>query len=333
MPDAGWRATLCPYCGVGCGLLVAVEDGRVARVKGDPAHPSSLGDVCAKAVHLPPTLRTPDRLLYPQVRARRGTPLERVPWELALRSTAERLRAVIDEHGPAAVALYASGQLTTEEYYVAGKLARGFIGTNNFDTNSRLCMASAAIGYARSFGADGPPCSYDDLDAADCFFLVGTNTADCHPVLFKRLRRRKLAAPDEVFVIVADPRWTETADLADLHLALRPGSDIALLNGMLHVLRREGRLTASSSRATRSNGRRWRSDRGLSAGTGGGADRVCPPRPSSWPPGGSVTPGPRSRCGAWASTRATPAPTRTRRSSTCIWPRGRSGARARARFP
>ena len=242
MPDAGWRATLCPYCGVGCGLLVAVEDGRVARVKGDPAHPSSLGDVCAKAVHLPPTLRTPDRLLYPQVRARRGTPLERVPWELALRSTAERLRAVIDEHGPAAVALYASGQLTTEEYYVAGKLARGFIGTNNFDTNSRLCMASAAIGYARSFGADGPPCSYDDLDEADCVFLVGTNTADCHPVLFKRLRRRKLAAPDEVFVIVADPRWTETADLADLHLALRPGSDIALLNGMLHVLRREGRL-------------------------------------------------------------------------------------------
>ncbi len=242
MPDGGWHATLCPYCGVGCGLLVAVEDGRVTRVKGDPGHPSSLGDVCAKAVHLPPTLRTPDRLLYPHVRARRGGSLERVPWELALRTTAERLRAIVEEHGPDAVAFYASGQLTTEEYYVAGKLARGFVGTNNFDTNSRLCMASTAVAYARSFGADGPPCTYDDLDTADCVFLVGTNTADCHPVIFKRLRRRKLAAPDDVFVIVADPRWTETADLADLHLALRPGSDIALVNGMLHVLRREGQV-------------------------------------------------------------------------------------------
>jgi ferredoxin-nitrate reductase len=242
MPEAGWHATLCPYCGVGCGLLVAVEGDRVTRVKGDPAHPASLGDVCAKAVHLPPTLCTPDRLLYPQVRPRRDRPLERVPWELAARSVAERLRAIVAEHGPDAVAFYASGQLTTEEYYVAGKLARGVIGTNNFDTNSRLCMASAAVGYTRAFGADGPPCAYDDLDAADCVFLVGTNTADCHPVTFKRLRRRKLAAPDEVFVIVADPRWTETADLADLHLALRPGSDVALLNGMLHVLRREGYL-------------------------------------------------------------------------------------------
>src|SRR5439155_1277043 len=124
----------------------------------------------------------------------------------------------------------------------AGKLAKGFLRSNNFDTNSRLCMASAAVGYTRTFGADGPPCSYEDVDAADVFLLIGTNTADCHPVLFKRLRRRKAAAPDDVGVIVADPRWTETADLADLHLALRPGSDVALLNGMLHVLAREGLL-------------------------------------------------------------------------------------------
>jgi len=242
MAEAAWRATLCPYCGVGCGLLVEVRDGRVTRVKGDPAHPSSLGDVCAKAVHLPPTLRTPDRLLHPHVRPRRDGALQRVPWELALRTAAERLGEIVAAHGPDAIAFYASGQLTTEEYYVANKLAKGFFGTNNFDTNSRLCMASAAVGYARSLGADGPPSTYADLDAADCVLLVGANAADCHPVLFKRLRRRKAAAPDAVTVIVADPRWTETADLADLHLALRPGSDVALLNAMLYVLVREKRL-------------------------------------------------------------------------------------------
>jgi anaerobic selenocysteine-containing dehydrogenase len=244
MADGAWRATGCPYCGVGCGLLVRVADGRVARVKGDPAHPANLGDVCAKAVHLPPTLRTDDRLLHPQIRMGRGRDADRrrVPWELALEFTAERLREIIAAHGPDAVGFYASGQLLTEEYYVANKLAKGFVGTNNFDTNSRLCMASAAAGYTRSLGADGPPAAWEDIEHADCFFLIGTNTADCHPVTFRRIRRRKAAAPDDVFVIVADPRWTETADLADLHLALAPGSDIALLNAMLHVLWRERQL-------------------------------------------------------------------------------------------
>jgi anaerobic selenocysteine-containing dehydrogenase len=227
---------------VGCGLLVRVENGAVTRVKGDPSHPANFGDVCAKAVHLPPTLRTDDRLCFPQLRVRRDTPLERVPWDLALRVVAERLREIVAAHGPDAVAFYASGQLLTEEYYVASKLAKGFLRTNNFDTNSRLCMASAAVGYARSLGSDGPPAAYADIEEADCFFLIGTNTADCHPITFKRIRRRKLARPDDVFVMVADPRWTETADVADLHLALRPGSDIALLNGMLHVLWDERRL-------------------------------------------------------------------------------------------
>ena len=239
-PD-GWERTLCPYCGVGCGLLVQVEGGAVRRVKGDPRHPANLGDVCAKAVHLPPTL-TSGRLLFPEMRSRREAARERVPWELALRTTADRLGEIVAADGPDAVAFYGSGQLLTEEYYVAGKLARGFIGTNNFDTNSRLCMASAAIGHERSLGADGPPAAYADLDQAECFFLIGTNTADCHPIVWKRLVRRKLAAPDQVSVIVADPRWTQTADVADLYLPLRPGSDIALLNGMLHVLWRDGRL-------------------------------------------------------------------------------------------
>ena len=237
----GWRRSLCPYCGVGCGLLVRVDDGEVRKVKGDPEHPANFGDVCAKAVHLPPTL-TRGRLLFPEIRSRRDAARERVPWELALRVTADRIREIVAADGPDAVAFYASGQLLTEEYYVGSKLAKGFLGTNNFDTNSRLCMASAAAGYARSLGADGPPPAYADLELADCFFLIGTNTADCHPIVFKRIRRRKLAAPGEVTVIVADPRWTETADLADLHLPLRPGSDIALLNGMLHVLWRDGIL-------------------------------------------------------------------------------------------
>jgi anaerobic selenocysteine-containing dehydrogenase len=249
MPDPGWHATLCPYCGVGCGLLAEVRDGAVVRVKGDPRHPANFGDVCAKAVHLPPTLLAKDRLLQPHLRTRRDRPLEAVSWERALAVAAGRLRAIVDEHGPDAVAFYASGQLLTEEYYVASKLARGFFRTNNFDTNSRLCMASAAAGYARSLGADGPPASYEDIEHADCFFLIGTNTADCHPIVFKRLRKRKAAAPDDVCVIVADPRWTETADLADLHLALRPGSDIALLNGMLHVLAAERVLDMDFVRA------------------------------------------------------------------------------------
>jgi ferredoxin-nitrate reductase len=239
-----WHRTLCPYCGVGCGLVVRVEAGAVTRVKGDPTHPANLGDVCAKAVHLPPTLKTDDRLCVPQIRPRRDAPLEQVPWDLALRFIAERLREIAAAHGPDAVAFYASGQLLTEEYYVASKLAKGFLRTNNFDTNSRLCMASPAAGYARSLGSDGPPAAYADIEQSDCFFLIGTNTADCHPITFKRIRRRKLARPDDVFVMVADPRWTETADIADLHLALRPGSDIALLHGMLHVLCQEGRLDA-----------------------------------------------------------------------------------------
>jgi len=239
--DRAWAATLCPYCGVGCGLRVQVEGGVVRRVKGDPEHPANFGDICAKAVHLPPTL-TRGRLLFPEVRSRRDARRARVSWELALRLTAERIREIVATHGPDAVAFYASGQLLTEEYYLGGKLAKGFLGTNNFDTNSRLCMASATVGYTRSLGADGPPTSYADLEEADCFFLIGSNTADCHPILFKRIRRRKLAAPAQVSVIVADPRWTETADLADLHLPLRPGSDIALLNAMLHVLWRDGSL-------------------------------------------------------------------------------------------
>ncbi|MET0643229.1 MAG: molybdopterin-dependent oxidoreductase, partial [Candidatus Binatia bacterium] len=231
-----WAKTYCPYCGVGCGLLAGMRSGSVAKIKGDPDHPSSLGDLCLKAVYLPETLSTPDRLLYPQMRRCQDGPFARVSWETAIKFLAQRFRDIIGEHGRDAVAFYGSGQLTTEEYYVGNKLAKGFLGTNNFDTNSRLCMASAAAGYQASFGSDGPPACYADIDVADCFFLIGTNTADCHPVIFKRIKRRKMADPDKVMIIAVDPRRTETADFADLHLPIRPGTDIALLNGMLYVL-------------------------------------------------------------------------------------------------
>ena len=166
---------------------------------------------------------------------------------------AKRFRAIIDEHGPDAVAFYGSGQLTTEEYYVANKLAKGFLGTNNFDTNSRLCMASAVAGYKTSLGSDGPPNSYADIDEANCLLLIGTNTADCHPVIFKRIKKRKQSDPKRVTVISVDPRRTETADFADLHLPLKPGSDVALLNSMLWVLIQEN-LIDSEFVAQHTNG-------------------------------------------------------------------------------
>ena len=231
-----WVKSYCPYCGVGCGLLAGIRDGAVAKIKGDPAHPSSRGDLCLKAVYLPEVLRTTDRLLYPQIRSCQDGPFKRASWDQTMAYLVKRFRDTLNEHGPDAVAFYGSGQLTTEEYYIANKLVKGFIGTNNFDTNSRLCMASAVAGYKTSFGADGPPNSYADIDEANCIFLIGTNTADCHPVLFKRIKQRKQSAPNEVTVLCVDPRRTETADFADLHLPIRPGTDIALLNAMLHVL-------------------------------------------------------------------------------------------------
>lgn len=231
-----WVKSYCPYCGVGCGLLAGVQNGMVAKIKGDAEHPSSRGDLCLKAVYLPETLRSDDRLLYPQIRTCQEGPFKRASWDQTMVYLAKRFRAIIDEHGPDAVAFYGSGQLTTEEYFIANKLAKGFLGTNNFDTNSRLCMASAVAGYKTSLGSDGPPCSYSDIDETNCLLLIGTNTADCHPVLFKRLKQCKQKAPSEVTIICVDPRRTETADFADLHLPIRPGTDIALLNGMLYVL-------------------------------------------------------------------------------------------------
>ena len=185
-------------------------------------------------------VHTPDRLAHPMMRATREADFQQTSWDDALGRIATQWRRIIQDHGPDAVAFYISGQLLTEDYYVVNKLAKGFLATNNVDSNSRLCMASAVSGYVTSLGADAPPGCYADIELADCFFLIGTNTAACHPVTFERIRRRKFRAPKRVKVIVADPRKTRTADIADLYLPIQPGTDVALLNGMLNVLVAEG---------------------------------------------------------------------------------------------
>jgi assimilatory nitrate reductase catalytic subunit len=229
--------TTCPYCGVGCGLKVArAADGSV-DVKGDADHPANFGRACSKGSALGETLGLDGRLLYPTVDG------VRVDWDTALDRVAAVFSDTIAQHGPESVAFYVSGQLLTEDYYVANKLMKGFIGSGNIDTNSRLCMASAVAGHKRAFGTDTVPGLYEDLELADLVVLVGSNLAWCHPVLFQRLAAAKAERP-ELTVVVVDPRRTMTARSADLHLALNPGSDVALFNGLLLHLQETGRIAA-----------------------------------------------------------------------------------------
>jgi ferredoxin-nitrate reductase len=213
------------------------------QTRGDRAHPSSQGMVCVKGATVAESIDQ-DRLLYPMLRESLDAPFDRVSWEVALDRIAQRIREVLDTLGPDGVCMYGSGQFQTEDYYVAQKLIKGCLGTNNFDANSRLCMSSAVSGYLQSFGSDGPPCCYDDLDLTDCAFLIGTNTAECHPIVFNRLRKHHKRNP-QVKLIVVDPRFTETAQVADLHLAIRPGTDITLQNGIGHLLLKWGALDQS----------------------------------------------------------------------------------------
>lgn len=243
--------TICPYCGVGCGLAVKIRDGKIVEVKGDKTHPSSLGGICPKGAQIAEIIATPNRLTTAQIRADRAAPFAPVSLDAALSHVAGKFRDIIREHGPDAVAFYISGQLTTETQYVFNKLAKGFIGTNNLDANSRLCMASAASAYKLAFGSDGPPTCYDDIDQAECLFIIGANMAECHPVLWQRVKRR--AAKKRVRVIVVDPRRTATAEGADLHLAIKPGTDIPLLNAILHILIAQGWINEKFIRAHTEN--------------------------------------------------------------------------------
>ncbi|HVJ03492.1 MAG TPA: molybdopterin-dependent oxidoreductase [Sphingomonas sp.] len=223
--------TTCAYCGVGCGIVATRTGARSVEIKGDPEHPANAGKLCSKGMHLGETVGLEGRLLHPMVGKKRAS------WDKALDLVARRFRETIAQHGPDSVAFYVSGQLLTEDYYVANKLMKGFIGSANIDTNSRLCMSSAVAGHNRAFGEDVVPASYEDLDAADLIVLVGSNTAWCHPVVYQRIRARCDAGAK---LVVIDPRRTETAAEADLHLPIRPGSDVALMNGLLAHCRING---------------------------------------------------------------------------------------------
>ena len=231
--------TVCPYCGVGCGLIAESEGGRLTKVSGDPLYPVNRGATCQKPRRLPDAVHAPDRATTP---LRRGALDERwreAGWRSVIPDLAKRLSAIADSHGPEAIAFYISGQLLTEDYYAVTKLAKGYLGTNNVDSNSRLCMSSAVAGYVGALGSDGPPASYADIKQTDCLLLLGTNTAACHPIVWSMIRRRQ---QEGAFVIVADPRRTPTAAAADLHLPVKPGADLPLLNAMLHVIERDGLL-------------------------------------------------------------------------------------------
>jgi assimilatory nitrate reductase catalytic subunit len=233
----------CPYCGVGCGVIIESDGDEITGVRGDPEHPANFGRLCTKGstLHLTAakTIAMHTRLLRPQLRARREDARAAVSWDTALDTAAGRFADIIETHGPDAVGFYISGQLLTEDYYVFNKLAKGLIGTNNVDTNSRLCMSSAVAGYKQTLGADAPPGCYDDLNHAATLFIAGSNTAFAHPILYRRIEDAKRANPAQRLIVV-DPRRTETAEAADLFLQIQPGTDVALFNAMLHVMLWEG---------------------------------------------------------------------------------------------
>ena len=228
--------TTCPYCGVGCGVVASrarAAAGESGAVVGDTTHPANFGRLCSKGSALAETLGLEGRLLYPQIDGATAS------WEAAISLVAQRFSDTVAAHGPDSVAMYVSGQLLTEDYYAANKLAKAVFGTANIDSNSRLCMASAVAGHKRAFGEDIVPGIYADLELADLLVLVGSNTAWCHPVLFQRIQAARAARP-EMRVVVVDPQATSTAAEADLHLPLAPGSDVALFGGMLFDLARRG---------------------------------------------------------------------------------------------
>src|SRR5436309_705827 len=238
-PDLRAISTTCAYCGVGCGVLAKPDGKGGAPISGDPEHPANFGRLCSKGSALGETLGLENRLLYPMIRCGNGS-MERVAWSDALDHVAHRFQHIVARDGPGAVALYLSGQLLTEDYYVANKLMKGFVGSANVDTNSRLCMASSVAGHRRAFGADTVPGCYEDLDQADLLVLVGSNAAWCHPVLYQRMLVNKQARGARIVVI--DPRRTDSVADDDLFLGLKPGTDTALFSGLLAYLADHGAL-------------------------------------------------------------------------------------------
>jgi ferredoxin-nitrate reductase len=224
--------TICCYCGTGCGIAVTTDHRGRLSLTGDHDHPVSRGMLCSKGRTLLHTVAArQDRLTFPQVRLDRAHEPRRTTWDAALTHVATEFKRIIAEHGPDAVAFYGSGQLLTEEYYVLNKLVKGFLGTNNLDTNSRLCMSSAVAGYKQTLGQDGPPTCYDDIESCDTFLVTGGNPAWAHPIVWRRVEARK-QADSNVKIVVVDPRRTASAEAADLHLQLLPGTDVQLHYGL-----------------------------------------------------------------------------------------------------
>jgi len=221
--------TTCPYCGVGCGVDITTVNGVATDLKGSESHPANLGKLCVKGSNLLETIAPEGRLTAPSVNDRQAT------WDEATQYVADKFADIIEQHGPDAVALYVSGQILTEDYYVANKLIKGFIGSANIDTNSRLCMSSAVAAYKRSLGSDTVPCNYEDLEHTDLLVLIGSNAAWTHPVLFQRMQAAKAKNP-ELKIVVVDPRKSATAEFADLFVPITPGSDVSLFNGLLNYL-------------------------------------------------------------------------------------------------
>ncbi len=229
----------CPYCGVGCGVIIESKGTQITGVRGDPDHPANFGRLCSKGSTLHLSAKTEvtqhTRLLTPQYRAHRKDAFKTIDWHSGLALAAKKIAQVVTEYGPEAIGFYVSGQLLTEDYYVFNKLVKGLIGTNNIDTNSRLCMSSAVAGYKLTLGADAPPACYEDIAETDCLFIAGSNAAYAHPILFRRIEDARAKNP-ALKIIVADPRKTDTAAAADLHLPLKPGSDVMLFHGMLRMM-------------------------------------------------------------------------------------------------
>ncbi len=236
MTDKTIIKTTCPYCGVGCGISALVsEKNHQVNINGDKSHPANFGRLCSKGSALGETIELKGRLLQPQTYGRDAS------WTEALDLVANSFINTIEKYGADAVAIYGSGQLLTEDYYVANKLMKGFIGSGNMDTNSRLCMSSSVAGHKRAFGSDTVPGCYDDYEQAEMIILIGSNTAWCHPVSFQRIRAAKEANP-ALKIVIIDPRRTSTCDIADLHLPVASGSDAILFNGLLHYLSQQNAL-------------------------------------------------------------------------------------------
>ena len=245
--------TICSYCGVGCGMIVDIDRKGTISVEGDPSFPSNKGMLCTKGRNLNYVAQDiSDRILAPEMRWSRNHSLQKVSWDSALKRAAAVFKSIIDKHGPNSVGFYVSGQCLTEEYYVVNKLTKGFIGTNNIDTNSRLCMSSAVVGYKKTLGEDSVPISYDDIELADCFLIAGANPAWCHPILYRRLEKSKEENP-KVKTIVVDPRKTQTASDADLHLQILPGTDVVLYNAMARWLIEKRKIDTSFIKKHTSN--------------------------------------------------------------------------------